>query len=716
MKRLLFAFILILGWQAASAQRQITYLSATQETQLRWLGWQSGGYSDVIKIAVPGAGFSSQYPPSVSFGQVNMVENPLVSYQAIYGTHAALPYSYFTGYNFQNVTVYSPDTLVFFYQFFNPLRGIFDLQIRDRGSIYIKDNAFNFNGFKEPTSLWAYNKRADAITLHGLKGSAGQTLDVEITGIGTTFTQASSAYSSRGLAPNELIVNFHNDTSFNSVNGVTVISPTRMVASITIPPGTPAGFYDVALVTTQDGFKHINNGFHVLPGPINAREHIKGRVFNDENRNCVFDGGEPVLAGVIVEATPGNFVAITDSIGRYDITVPSGVYHVTQHTQPGWEPLCPPSGTTLVYLDSTQTTADNVDFGQKARPYRDVSVAAASGNARPGFQLPYSAEVFNSSSTNEAITLRFIPDSSVSILSVSPPANRNEGDTLYWNTSLPKLATARFNVTTLVSADAPLGKQYASRFDLIASQPDDNPGNDSAVVKNDVRGSFDPNDKSVEPEGYITLKDSVLTYLIRFQNTGNDTAFTVLVRDTISKNLDLTSIRTLVASHLFSFKLLPDRTAEWRFESIHLLDSARNEVRSHGFIKFQLKRTKNLPYGTRIANQAHIYFDFNPPVATNIVNNTLVSVRQSLWGRQLVGNAQVVPNPLSGKGRVILTIGEAKGRANMFVKDALGRTVFRQERLSGKEFPIDAKLKPGVYFLQISEGGQQLAQGRFVAE
>ena len=48
------------------------------------------------------------------------------------------------------------------------------------------------------------------------------------------------------------------------------------------------------------------------------------------------------------------------------------------------------------------------------------------------------------------------------------------------------------------------------------------------------------------PEGvddvmHYTLINDPLQYLIRFQNSGNDTAFTVFIRDTIDASLDLST-------------------------------------------------------------------------------------------------------------------------------------------------------------------------------
>src|SRR5678815_1751585 len=68
-----------------------------------------------------------------------------------------------------------------------------------------------------------------------------------------------------------------------------------------------------------------------------------------------------------------------------------------------------------------------------------------------------------------------------------------------------------------------------------------------------VTGSFDPNDKQEANGGSISfdkIQDKAnLIYKIRFQNTGNDTAFTVKVRDTLPANLDVETLQMVEASH-----------------------------------------------------------------------------------------------------------------------------------------------------------------------
>lgn len=142
-----------------------------------------------------------------------------------------------------------------------------------------------------------------------------------------------------------------------------------------------------------------------------------------------------------------------------------------------------------------------------------------------------------------------------------------------------------------------------------------------------ITGSFDPNDKKNIPTGltsnhYISPKDH-MEYQINFQNTGNDTATYIIIRDTISPYLDISSIIDGPSSHPHSFNVYGQGIAEWVFNPIALPDSNVDEAASHGFVKYKIKQNEGNLYGSLIKNSASIYFDYNAPVITNITTNTV---------------------------------------------------------------------------------------------
>lgn len=141
------------------------------------------------------------------------------------------------------------------------------------------------------------------------------------------------------------------------------------------------------------------------------------------------------------------------------------------------------------------------------------------------------------------------------------------------------------------------------------------------------RGAFDPNEKSAIPVGVGTShyveQGTTLEYLVQFQNTGTDTAFTVVVKDTLSSNFNYSSLKMAATSHPASWELKPNGLLTVTFKNIQLVDSFTNERGSHGFFKYQIRLKDSIATGTRLDNKAAIYFDFNAPIITNLASHTI---------------------------------------------------------------------------------------------
>ncbi|MFK7774419.1 MAG: FG-GAP-like repeat-containing protein [Saprospiraceae bacterium] len=140
-------------------------------------------------------------------------------------------------------------------------------------------------------------------------------------------------------------------------------------------------------------------------------------------------------------------------------------------------------------------------------------------------------------------------------------------------------------------------------------------------------GSYDPNDKRAIPTG-IGAENNIersweLDYTIRFQNTGNDTAFLVVLRDTISEHLDLATLNVRSSSHEYFYEINADRELKITYATIELPDSTTNLDESQGFIEYSISPKTDVPFGSVIENTAYIYFDFNAPIITNTVFHTI---------------------------------------------------------------------------------------------
>ncbi len=243
--------------------------------------------------------------------------------------------------------------------------------------------------------------------------------------------------------------------------------------------------------------------------------------------------------------------------------------------------------------------------------------------------------------------------------------------------------------------------------------PEDEEDSNIAIDCQASRGSFDPNDKTGIPIGYqadhFIEPQRTIEYKIRFQNTGNDTAFKVVIVDTLSEFLDLSTLKILNSSHPFSFRMI-NRILSFSFDPIYLPYRAIDEERSQGFINYSIQSKTNAPLGSKIPNTASIYFDFNPPILTNTTSHTLnrefiiVSVEPV---DPLKFNVNIYPNP--GTDYLILETAQLSPDKDIQICDLQGHILLNQ-KWNGNHtmIQLNKQFKTGTYFLNIYENAKLL--------
>lgn len=239
----------------------------------------------------------------------------------------------------------------------------------------------------------------------------------------------------------------------------------------------------------------------------------------------------------------------------------------------------------------------------------------------------------------------------------------------------------------------------------------------------EVIGSYDPNDKTGFPYGvdapHCIEADQELEYLIRFQNTGTDTAFRVEIRDTLSAWLQPASIRPGASSHPYSWTLSGKGVLSVLFDGIMLPDSNVNESASNGFVSFRIAQKSGNPVGAVIYNQAAIYFDDNEPVLTNTPYHTVcedfleIQIVHTTAPAGAKYRVQVSPNPASEFVRVSLPE-NALENGEIVLRDAFGREVRRMQINDSAADLQRNGLAAGLYFVEILENGNRIAVEKVV--
>jgi uncharacterized repeat protein (TIGR01451 family) len=235
--------------------------------------------------------------------------------------------------------------------------------------------------------------------------------------------------------------------------------------------------------------------------------------------------------------------------------------------------------------------------------------------------------------------------------------------------------------------------------------------------------SYDPNDKLVEPPGVtslnLTLMTDTLDYTIRFQNTGNDTAITVVLLDTLDTNLDINTFQLVASSHSVQTEIEASGAIRFAFDNIMLPDSNVNEAESHGFVEYRILAKSGLPDGTPVYNTAHIFFDFNPDVVTNTTFNTMVYTLSTGLNESAEHPSRVLfyPNPMQ-QSALLQFENELSQLHTLRITTITGSVAMPDMRTIGTSLTIKNKsLSPGIYFYQlVNEVTGKSFNGKFVVE
>ncbi len=249
-----------------------------------------------------------------------------------------------------------------------------------------------------------------------------------------------------------------------------------------------------------------------------------------------------------------------------------------------------------------------------------------------------------------------------------------------------------------------------------------------SVSCNVIVASYDPNDKVASPVGYemphYVEFNTDINYQIDFQNTGNDTAFKVVIIDTITPYLDIQSVQLGASSHAYSFEQTDSNVLKFTFDPILLPDSTTNENASHGFVQFTISQKDSLPLGTVIHNNADIYFDYNAPVRTNTTYHTigkdfiLVDLLPDIIinPKYEVSSVKIMPNPFRDRAMLVVESLPLKNPV-LWMMNVKGEVIKKITAQHPNSFEILREdLSGGIYFYKIMQDDDVVASGKMIIQ
>ena len=229
------------------------------------------------------------------------------------------------------------------------------------------------------------------------------------------------------------------------------------------------------------------------------------------------------------------------------------------------------------------------------------------------------------------------------------------------------------------------------------------------------------------PKGYqdsIIDQNTEIEYTIIFENTGSEIIDRVVIRDTMSSFLDISSISLGASSHPYEFEIYNDGILKITFDEIQLQPGgSTEEANSRAFVQFRIAQKPINDVGIVIENGATVYFDYAAPQPTNVVTHTVGCTALTNTGCIISDAPQpgdptgvtikVSPNPFFESTSFEIT-GTVFDAVEFSLYDVTGRLI-RTDRFRGNHYDFYRRSLPGgMYMYRMVAEGQVFATGKVI--
>ena len=448
--------------------------------------------------------------------------------------------------------------------------------------------------------------------------------------------------------------------------------------------------------------------------------NISGTVYADTTENCTRDVNESNIGGVKILLSRNGIVeqqSFLNNYGTYSFNTNPSTFDISIDTVGLPYTVACPSALFHTSIITAQDSIDiDKDFGLRCKPGFDLAVHSAVRDSGVLFPAQKAGVRIKAGDISQLFGLNCVSGVSGKVVVVfSGPVTYSgirpgtltpivTGKTLTYTIAdfgAIDINTA-FGLIFLTDTFAQIGQQLCLSITVI---PDvagdiDNTNNNLRICL-PIVNSYDPNMKEVSPVNSILPTEEWLTYTIHFQNMGNAPAFHIYVMDTLDNNLDESSIQILGSSHRMLTEI-KGNIARFNFPNINLVDSATNEPESKGWLQYKIKKNTNLALGTQIKNTASIYFDFNAPVVTNTVINTVEQPNAVEESRNQLSEIRLFPNPTNDVVYISYT---SNTSAEVTLFNINGAACLKQQLTASNQSISLSGLPSGVYFVSVEVEG-----------
>ncbi|MFT5513100.1 MAG: hypothetical protein ACI8SE_001500 [Bacteroidia bacterium] len=438
---------------------------------------------------------------------------------------------------------------------------------------------------------------------------------------------------------------------------------------------------------------------------------VSGKVYFDENDNCIQDVNEPGLSLAKVILNPGNLVTFADENGLYEFPVSPGSYTIT--FEPGLknEYGCG----RLVSL----SVGANVNYevpGLNAVERPNVVDLELSSQLSNGWKLikgqynELQLNAFNNGSvTINGATLQLKMGDWWDNVTITPTPSSVSNDEYVWNISeLEKGETFTIRISGKIKAELSEFNDFCFTGEVSLPQKDVSTKSNREAAQLTTVDEIDPITKQVDCGAWYSSVTDKISYQIRFENEANEIINNVTVLDTFDSELittyvwDYTDIGPSTQHDVKMIKV-PGKE-EWRLVFTWMSTDAKlapagdANGRDVGYatVKFRLHDLSK-EKGVELCNRAQVKFGNNEPLYTNTVCSKATSL--NIPGIPVPSQLQFYPNPAD---QFLALSNESSDERTIDILNQLGQVVKTFTILPFEETEIDiSAISSGVYMVNI---------------
>ncbi len=499
-----------------------------------------------------------------------------------------------------------------------------------------------------------------------------------------------------GYNPNLTSINIKNGNLYINTNSYWVDTPNL---AFVCADDEELSYVQQVLTQSLNTNAVINSYCSFTPG--GNKNTITGTMLFDFNNNgCdANDLPQPNIRLNINDGTNSGATFTTNS-GNYNFYTQVGSFVLTPDIEnPTWFTFSPTTATIPFVNNNNNSTTQNFCIAPVGI-HNDVEVVIEPITAaRPGFDAVYKLVYKNkgNQTLSGAVGLTFNATVLGFVAATAVPSSQSSGN-LQWNfTNLLPFENRSYYITMHVNAPTAtppvnIGDVLPFTATITPVATDETPLDNTITFNQTVVGAFDPN-SIVCLEGAAVSPSQIgsfLHYGVNFENTGNYPAQNIVVKVVIdTTKYDVNTLQMLNTSNP-AYTRINGNVIEFVFQNI-MLDTG-----GHGDVLFKIKTLNSLSAGDVVSKRADIFFDYNAPIDTGMVNTTFQSLSNS--SNQLDTTITVSPNPTSE----IVNIKASTSIGNVQLFDVQGRLLQTSVGNATNATTLDlSERTSGVYFVKV---------------